>query len=83
VILLPQKGVSALDREGQPFDDPAARQALFEGIQRTAGHVKIVELDAHINDPAFADAAAETLLELMMGRERNGRQTASSAASSP
>jgi uncharacterized protein (UPF0261 family) len=83
VILLPKKGVSALDREGQPFDDPAARQALFEGIQRTAGHVKIVELDAHINDPAFADAAAETLLELMMGRERNGRQTASSAAPSP
>lgn len=69
MILLPRQGVSALDRAGQPFDDPAARQYLFEGIQRSvAGAVPVVELDAHLNDPAFADAAAEALLELMARR---------------
>jgi uncharacterized protein (UPF0261 family) len=70
VILLPRQGVSALDRAGQPFDDPAAREALFEGVRRTAGQVPIVELDAHINDPALADAAAEALLGLIAAKER-------------
>ena len=32
-ILLPLQGVSAIDRAGQPFDDPAARAALFDGIR--------------------------------------------------
>jgi uncharacterized protein (UPF0261 family) len=73
VILLPRQGVSALDREGQPFDDPAARKALFEGIRRTAGQVPVVEVDAHLNDPAFADAAAEALLRLLAAREKARR----------
>ena len=34
-IVLPLKGVSAIDREGQPFDDPAARSALFGVLRRT------------------------------------------------
>ena len=31
-VLLPARGVSAIDREGQPFDDPAARRALHDAI---------------------------------------------------
>jgi uncharacterized protein (UPF0261 family) len=27
--------------------------------------VKLIELDLHINDPAFADAAAQTLFDLV------------------
>ncbi|HEX4131966.1 MAG TPA: Tm-1-like ATP-binding domain-containing protein [Pirellulales bacterium] len=64
-VLLPQRGVSALDREGQPFDDPAARQALFSALRSAAGSVPVEELDLHINDAAFADAAAARLLALM------------------
>jgi uncharacterized protein (UPF0261 family) len=64
-ILLPQRGVSALDREGQPFDDPAARRALFAGINETAAGVPVEEFDLHINDPAFAQAAANRLLEML------------------
>ena len=33
-VLLPARGVSAIDRAGQPFDDPAARQALFSAFAR-------------------------------------------------
>ncbi len=68
-ILLPAKGVSAIDREGQPFDDPAARAALAGAIRQTAKGVEIVELDRHINDPEFADAAARKLLDLMKSRK--------------
>ncbi|MBV8880852.1 MAG: Tm-1-like ATP-binding domain-containing protein [Planctomycetaceae bacterium] len=64
-ILLPRKGVSAIDAAGQPFDDPEARLSLFSAIRTAAKGVEIVELDAHINDPEFADAAATKLLGLM------------------
>ena len=64
-ILLPGRGVSAIDRAGQPFDDPAARAALFAGVRAAAGRVPVDELDLHINDPAFAEALAGALLELL------------------
>lgn len=59
-FLLPLKGVSAIDAAGQPFHDPAADAALFEAIRtgwKKAKNRKLVELDLHINDPAFAKAA--------------------------
>ena len=65
-ILLPKKGVSAIDREGQPFWWPEADRALFTSVKQwVAPTVEVVELDLHINDPAFAEAAAQTLLRMM------------------
>jgi uncharacterized protein (UPF0261 family) len=64
-ILFPLRGVSAIDREGQPFDDSEARAALLEALRRNRAGVPLVELDYHINDPEFADAAAHRLLELL------------------
>jgi uncharacterized protein (UPF0261 family) len=61
-ILLPARGVSAIDREGQSFDDPAARRALFDAVRATCGAVPVTELDLHINDRAFAEACAHALL---------------------
>jgi uncharacterized protein (UPF0261 family) len=68
-IVLPLAGVSAIDRAGQPFDDPVARKALFDGIRRTHGNIELVELDRHINDAEFAMAAATKLLELLLSRQ--------------
>ncbi len=65
-ILLPLRGVSALDAPGKPFHDPEADAALFEAIAReTAGKpmVRLIERDEHINDPGFADCAVTHLLE--------------------
>jgi uncharacterized protein (UPF0261 family) len=65
-ILLPLRGVSAIDREGQPFWWPEADAALFQSIRHwVAPGVKLIECDCHINDPEFAAAAAETLLGLL------------------
>jgi uncharacterized protein (UPF0261 family) len=66
--VLPRRGVSAIDREGEPFDDPAGRQALFAALREAAPNVKTLELDLHINDPEFALAAVQTLLELMKSK---------------
>lgn len=67
-ILLPLRGVSMLDSEGNRFWDPEADNACFEAIRSNAGgHVRIIEVDANINDPAFSSVVAETLLEMLDG----------------
>jgi uncharacterized protein (UPF0261 family) len=64
-VLLPTRGVSAIDKAGQPFDDPVARRALHDAIRAGLHGVEVTELDLHINDPEFADAAARKLLAMM------------------
>jgi uncharacterized protein (UPF0261 family) len=64
-IFLPLRGVSALDKEGQSFDSPAARSALHAAIRTHAGRVPVSELDLHINDPTFAEAMAGALIRLI------------------
>lgn len=61
-FLLPLRGISALDIEGGPFHDPEASDALFQALRNTIVQTpnrQLVELDLHINDPAFAQAAIE------------------------
>ncbi len=64
-LFFPLRGVSALDRAGQAFDDPAARTALLEGLRSGAPALAITELDLHINDSEFAERCARELLALM------------------
>ena len=58
-FLIPEQGVSAIDRAGQPFHDPDADRALFAAIEsgfRPATQRRVVRLPLHVNDEAFADA---------------------------
>lgn len=64
-IVLPLAGVSAIDAEGQPFDDPTSRQAMFDAIRENHGDIELIEMSSHINDVEFASAAAKKLLELI------------------
>jgi uncharacterized protein (UPF0261 family) len=63
-LFVPLRGVSALDRAGASFYDPEADAALFDALRRhvRTPPVDLIELDLHINDPAFADALAARLL---------------------
>ena len=64
-VLLPGRGVSAIDKDGQPFNDPVARRALHDAIRAGLRDAEVSELDLHINDPEFADAAAHRLIDMM------------------
>ena len=60
------EGVSAIDAEGKPFWWPEADAALFQSLRNwVAPGVELIELDLHINDPAFAEACAKKLLGMM------------------
>jgi uncharacterized protein (UPF0261 family) len=63
-VVIPKRGVSAIDREGQPFHWPEADAAWIENLKANlVSHVRVIEMDNHINDDAFAAKLAETLLE--------------------
>lgn len=67
-MLLPLRGISAIDRPGQPFWWPEADEALFQSIRNwISPNVELIELDLHINDNEFAQTAARTLLRLLHG----------------
>ncbi len=58
-FLIPEGGVSAIDKPGQPFHDPEADRVLFSTLElhfRTGPDRRLQRLPHHINDDAFADA---------------------------
>ncbi|NIM40561.1 MAG: UPF0261 family protein [Hydrogenophaga sp.] len=67
-LLLPLRGLSMLDAPGQAFHAPEANAALFDTLRRcfaaSEAH-RLIELDLHINDPAFADTVARQVREVM------------------
>ena len=66
VLMIPKKGVSAIDMDGKPFYDPEADEALFTALRtNVTPNVTLVEMDADINSDAFATEAANRLLALV------------------
>lgn len=69
-FLIPLRGVSMLDGDGQPFCDREADRAMFDTIKANVKPgISIVEVDLNINDPAFATKAVEMMLQLMSQRK--------------
>ncbi|MGK6308389.1 Tm-1-like ATP-binding domain-containing protein [Variovorax sp. DT-64] len=76
-FLIPEGGVSAIDRPGQPFHDPEADRALFAAIEqsfRPGPDRKLLRLPLHINDEAFADALVAAWQELSMTTPTHARR---------
>jgi uncharacterized protein (UPF0261 family) len=59
-LLLPTQGIEGWDRPGQPLHDPEGLAALVSELRaRVAPNTRLIEIDAHINDAAFAQAALQ------------------------
>ncbi len=58
-----------IDDEGQPFYGPEEDKKLFDTLRQNVDPkvVEIVEMDNLINDQAFAEAAAQKLIDFMEG----------------
>lgn len=65
-LFLPLRGTSSLATLGQPFHDARADAALFDAVRERLDHrVKLVELDVDINDPRFAAAMVDELVQYL------------------
>ena len=65
-VLWPLRGFSMLDSPGGDFWDPEADAACLAAVRsHLKPTVRVVEIDGSINDPEFADLAADTMVELI------------------
>ncbi len=65
-VVIPVKGFSPGNRHGKALFNPEADAAFIEALKRNLKpSVRVVEVDAHINDEAFAEKAVDLLRELM------------------
>jgi len=68
-VLLPLRGWSEADQEGGPLYDPQADRAFGEEMKKCLKpQIEVVEVDAHLNDPLYAETAV-ALLEEMIRRK--------------
>ena len=69
-FFLPEKGVSALDAQGQPFFDRDADEALFRSLEQTVRQTsnrRLIRVPHHINDHEFV-ATIVGAIRPMLGR---------------
>jgi uncharacterized protein (UPF0261 family) len=65
-IFIPTGGFSVPDAPGKPFWDPEANAAFISALRAHLGdHVRLTELDHHINDDAFIDDVLRALTEML------------------
>jgi uncharacterized protein (UPF0261 family) len=75
-VFIPERGLSYSNRPGHPFYNPEADAALIASLEGSLnGQVELIRMDAHINDAAFAEAAADKMHELMGLRMQQGQKT--------
>lgn len=64
-VLIPQNGWSSVDQPGNPTHDPQEDRMFVEALQKNLRpEIEIVEIQANMEDPVFAQAIVETALEL-------------------
>lgn len=67
VLMIPRKGLSGIDAEGQPFYGPEEDQMLFDTIKANINKdiIELIEMDTVINDKVFAETAAQKLIDMI------------------
>ena len=74
-VLLPLRGGSVISAPGGPFHDANADRALYTALKAALRpNIPVLELDCAINDPAFAEACAQTLLRELSSPKAPGRE---------
>ena len=65
--------ISGIQRYARKQKALAADAVLFGSLHRhVAPHIEVIDVDAHINDPAFADALVRAFTRLAARREAQG-----------
>ena len=64
-VLVPLKGWSSVDAPGNPTYDPDEDRVFIEVLRtRLNPDIRIIEVDANMEDPEFAAAVVESALEI-------------------
>ena len=65
IVMIPLRGFSYPNRKGEAFYDEEGNRAFITILKENLQAIKVIEIDAHINDPEFANEAAQTMEKLL------------------
>jgi uncharacterized protein (UPF0261 family) len=68
VVIVPTQGFSSFDKLGHAagFHDPEIRRTFIAELKKLLDpSVKYIEVDAHVNDPEFAEVVAKVFLDIV------------------
>jgi uncharacterized protein (UPF0261 family) len=69
-VLIPLQGWSIYGAKGGPLYDEVGYTIFLKALKKHLGsHIKLEEVDAHINDPLFVDRCVKQLVEFMTGNK--------------
>jgi uncharacterized protein (UPF0261 family) len=69
IFLIPTAGYDTYATKGEPFYDPEADAEFVSTLKaQLPQNIRIIERDAHIEDPSFAEESAELLISLIESR---------------
>lgn len=70
-LMIPLKGFSMYARKGLQLHDPEGDQAFISSVKKKLDNkITVIEVDAHINDPAFSERVATEMLRLIDQAEK-------------
>lgn len=65
-VLIPIRGFSSIDCEGNDFYDPVADKAFIDSLKSSLKEaIEVKEIDAHINDDEFAQVVANEFIDII------------------
>jgi uncharacterized protein (UPF0261 family) len=65
-VVIPWGGFNMYCHKGESLYDPEADRIFIETLKKhLKSQIKVVEVDAHINDPLFAEKAVSVLMEIL------------------
>ncbi|OPX41586.1 MAG: hypothetical protein B1H13_01280 [Desulfobacteraceae bacterium 4484_190.3] len=68
-VLIPLKGWSEADREGDVLFDAESSSAFSNTLQKLLkSDIEVIKVDYHINERAFADVAADLMIKMIKGQ---------------
>ncbi len=65
IVMIPLKGFCYHNKEGGSLYDGEGNLAYISSLKENISGVKVIDIDAHINDPEFAISAAKALEGLL------------------
>jgi len=69
VVAIPSGGFNMYSHKGEELYDPEVDMAFVKALKaHLKPQVKVMEVDAHINDPVFAETVVPILTEMIEGR---------------
>jgi uncharacterized protein (UPF0261 family) len=65
-VVIPLQGLSEWDRPGEAYYDPDGRIAFTQAFKKKVRPgIKVIELDAHLNDKSFSDTVLSLFDEMV------------------